>query len=79
MLKVNEYGGRQAKVNEKRQCFKGWETLVRLILCVELLSNINLKTTAIRSSRICLSIVLILKWIYGKVLAGAVVDLYLIN
>ena len=21
-------GGRQAKVNEKRQCFKGWETLV---------------------------------------------------
>ena len=31
MLKVNEYGGRQAKVNEKRQCFKGWETLVRNI------------------------------------------------
>ena len=28
MLKVNEYGGRQAKVNEKRQSFKGWETLV---------------------------------------------------
>ena len=28
MIKVNEYGGRQAKVNEKRQCFKGWETLV---------------------------------------------------
>ena len=28
MLKVNEYGGRQTKVNEKRQCFKGWETLV---------------------------------------------------
>ena len=28
VLKVNEYGGRQAKVNEKRQCFKGWETLV---------------------------------------------------
>ena len=28
MLKVNEYGGRQAKGNEKRQCFKGWETLV---------------------------------------------------
>ena len=27
VLKVNEYGGRQAKVNEKRQCFKGWETL----------------------------------------------------
>ena len=23
VLKVNEYGGRQAKVNEKRQCFKG--------------------------------------------------------
>ena len=31
MLKVNEYGGRQAKVNEKRQCFKGWETLVKYI------------------------------------------------
>ena len=29
MLKVNEYGGRQTKVNEKRQCFEGWETLVR--------------------------------------------------
>ena len=27
MLKVNEYGGRQTKVNEKRQCFEGWETL----------------------------------------------------
>ena len=31
MLKVNEYGGRQAKGNEKRQCFKGWETLVILL------------------------------------------------
>ena len=28
MLKVNGYGGRQAKVNEKSRCFKGWETLV---------------------------------------------------
>ena len=28
VLKVNEYGGRQTKVNEKRQCFEGWETLV---------------------------------------------------
>ena len=28
MLKVNEYVGRQARGNEKRQCFKGWETLV---------------------------------------------------
>ena len=28
MLKVNEYGGRQTKVNGKRQCFEGWETLV---------------------------------------------------
>ena len=27
MLKVNEYGGRQTKVNEKRQCFERWETL----------------------------------------------------
>ena len=28
MLKVNEYGERQAKGNEKNLCFKGWETLV---------------------------------------------------
>lgn len=28
VLKVNEYGGQQTKVNEKRQCFEGWETLV---------------------------------------------------
>ena len=28
MLKVNEYGGRQANGNEKIQGFKGWETLV---------------------------------------------------
>lgn len=29
VLKLNGYGGRQAKVNEKSLCFKGWETLVR--------------------------------------------------
>ena len=28
VLKLNGYGGRQVKGNEKRQCFKGWETLV---------------------------------------------------
>ena len=28
VLKPNGYGGRQAKLNEKSQCFKGWETLV---------------------------------------------------
>ena len=28
VLKLNGYGGRQAKANEKRQRFKGWETLV---------------------------------------------------
>ena len=28
MLKVNGYGRRQAKVNEKGLCFKGWKTLV---------------------------------------------------
>jgi len=28
VLKLNGYGGPQAKVNEKRLCFKGWETLV---------------------------------------------------
>ena len=32
VLKVNEYGGRQTKVNEKRQCFEGWETLVNNIV-----------------------------------------------
>ena len=32
MLKCNEYGERQAKVNEKGQCFKGWETLVSISL-----------------------------------------------
>lgn len=32
MLKVNGYGGRQAKVNEKSLCFKGWETLVSILL-----------------------------------------------
>ena len=27
VLKLNGYGEPQAKVNEKRLCFKGWETL----------------------------------------------------
>ena len=27
VLKLKGYGGRQAKANEKRQRFKGWETL----------------------------------------------------
>ena len=27
VLKVNEYGERQAKGNEKNLCFTGWETL----------------------------------------------------
>ena len=27
MLKLNGYGGPQAKANEKRLRFKGWETL----------------------------------------------------
>ena len=40
MLKVNEYGGRQAKGNEKRQCFKGWETLVNKIRKILLLFNV---------------------------------------
>ena len=38
MLKVNEYGERQAKGNEKNLCFKGWETLVKLygfvLMCI---------------------------------------------
>ena len=32
VLTVNGYGGRQTKENEKSWCFKGWETLVRLII-----------------------------------------------
>ena len=32
VLKVNEYGERQAKGNEKNLCFKGWETLVNNLL-----------------------------------------------
>ena len=31
VLKLNGYGGPQAKVNEKNQGFKGWETLVILV------------------------------------------------
>ena len=31
VLKLNGYGGPQAKANEKRQRFKGWETLVTKI------------------------------------------------
>ena len=30
VLKLNGYGGPQAKANEKRLRFKGWETLVIL-------------------------------------------------
>lgn len=32
VLTVNGYGGRQTKENEKSWCFKGWETLVILLL-----------------------------------------------
>ena len=32
VLTVNGYGGRQTKENEKSWCFKGWETLVNLLL-----------------------------------------------
>ena len=31
VLTVNGYGGRQTKENEKSWCFKGWETLVKLL------------------------------------------------
>lgn len=34
VLTVNGYGGRQTKVNEKRQCFKGWETLVNTLFSI---------------------------------------------
>ena len=32
VLKLNGYGGPQAKVNEKNQGFKGWETLVSIYI-----------------------------------------------
>ena len=35
MLKLNGYGGPQAKANEKRLRFKGWETLVNEIYPLE--------------------------------------------
>ena len=38
VLTVNGYGGRQTKVNEKRQCFKEWETLVNSTIYFSLLS-----------------------------------------
>ena len=44
VLKVNGYGGRQAKGNEKRQCFKGWETLViynKLVLCIFVVTKLQ--------------------------------------
>jgi len=41
VLKVNEYGGRQAKGNEKRQCFKGWETLVKKELFSDIYQMVN--------------------------------------
>ncbi|MEO5022459.1 hypothetical protein ABH026_22880 [Bacteroides ovatus] len=31
VLTVNGYGGRQTKENEKSWCFKGWETLVKIV------------------------------------------------
>ena len=46
VLKVNEYGGRQAKGNEKRQCFKGWETLVNKLL----VDRVNKRQSNIRTS-----------------------------
>lgn len=32
VLTVNGYGGRQTKENEKSWCFKGWETLVVILV-----------------------------------------------
>ena len=29
VLKLNGYGGQQAKVYERKRCFKGWESLVK--------------------------------------------------
>lgn len=36
VLTVNGYGGRQTKENEKSWCFKGWETLVKLEILIDL-------------------------------------------
>ena len=56
MLKVNEYGGRQTKVNEKRQCFKGWETLVILGISFSSLKEsvfIRLRLTLFKYFLVC--------------------------
>ena len=45
VLKVNGYGGRQAKGNEKRQCFKGWETLVIYLLIRIIKHSLLIKLT----------------------------------
>ena len=42
VLKVNEYGERQAKGNEKNLCFTGWETLV-IIIYRQIVVKITLK------------------------------------
>ena len=50
MLKLNGYGGRNAKVNEKSQCFKGWETLVTYIdLCDRIQQTMDVKERTAKS------------------------------
>ena len=44
VLKLNGYGGPQAKVNEKNQGFKGWETLVILLKRMEVYMQMLMDT-----------------------------------
>ena len=41
VVKLNGYGGLQAKVNGKRLRFKGWETLVINLLTRQLVSSLT--------------------------------------
>ena len=41
VLKLNGYGGPQAKANEKRLRFKGWETLVIFVSAITKFVRMN--------------------------------------
>ena len=51
VLTVNGYGGRQTKENEKSWCFKGWETLVYIILlCIREMDEHTCYILSLRST-----------------------------
>ena len=47
VLTVNGYGGRQTKENEKSWCFKGWETLVILIINPQSYASIKMSENSV--------------------------------